>query len=93
VILCEAFGRHLVGDREYRYGSVTKTPHPQCDGDIPRPAAAFDERGTFLGVESFATTEVGYKKLLGSLSDFGAVELVGVEGTGSYGPGLTGQWL
>ena len=52
-------------------------------------AAALDERGTFLGVESFATTESGYKKLLGWLSDFGRVELVGVEGTGSYGAGLT----
>ena len=52
-------------------------------------AAALDERGTLLGVESFATTESGYKKLLGWLSDFGTVELVGVEGTGSYGAGLT----
>jgi transposase len=52
-------------------------------------AAALDERGTLLGVESFATTESGYKKLLGWLSDFGPVELVGIEGTGSYGAGLT----
>ena len=52
-------------------------------------AAALDERGTLLGVESFATTERGYKKLLGWLADFGPVELVGVEGTGSYGAGLT----
>ena len=52
-------------------------------------AAALDERGTLLGVESFATTDSGYKKLLGWLSDFGPVELVGVEGTGSYGAGLT----
>jgi transposase len=52
-------------------------------------AAALDERGVLLGVESFATTESGYKKLLGWLSDFGPVELVGVEGTGSYGAGLT----
>ena len=28
-------------------------------------AAALDERGALLGVESFATTESGYKKLLG----------------------------
>ena len=52
-------------------------------------AAALDERGTLLGVENFATTEIGYKKMLGWLSDFGPVELVGVEGTGSYGAGLT----
>jgi transposase len=52
-------------------------------------AAALDERGALLGVESFATTESGYKKLLGWMSDFGPVVLVGVEGTGSYGAGLT----
>jgi transposase len=52
-------------------------------------AAALDERGALLGVESFATTVDGYKKLLGWLSDFGPVALVGVEGTGSYGAGLT----
>jgi len=52
-------------------------------------AAALDDRGALLGVESFATTTDGYKKLLGWLSDFGPVELVGVEGTGSYGAGLT----
>jgi transposase len=52
-------------------------------------AAALDERGALLGVESFSTNEGGYKKLLGWLSDFGPVELIGVEGTGSYGAGLT----
>ena len=48
-----------------------------------------DERGALLGVESFVTTERGYKLLVGWLSDFGPVGLVGVEGTGSYGAGLT----
>ena len=52
-------------------------------------AAALDDRGTLLGVESFATAEHGYKKLLGWLSDFGRVELIGIEGTESYGVGLT----
>ena len=52
-------------------------------------AAALDERGTLLGVESFATTESGYKKLLGGSSEFAPLELVGVEGTDSYGAGLT----
>jgi transposase len=52
-------------------------------------AAALDDRGALLGVESFATTEGGYKKLLAWLSDVGPVELVSVEGTGSYGAGLT----
>ncbi len=52
-------------------------------------AAALDDRGALLGVKSFGATTEGYKLLLGWLSDFGPVELVGVEGTGSYGAGLT----
>jgi transposase len=48
-------------------------------------AAALDERGALLGVESFPTTPVGYRQLLGWLEAFGTVELVGIEGTGSYG--------
>jgi transposase len=52
-------------------------------------AAALDQHGTMLGVESFETTTVGYRKLLEWLRGFGQVCLVGVEGTGSYGAGLT----
>jgi transposase len=52
-------------------------------------AAALDEKGTLLGVECFETTRQGYKKLLGWLEGFGPVVLVGVEGTSSYGAGLT----
>ncbi|MGZ4694733.1 MAG: IS110 family transposase, partial [Acidimicrobiales bacterium] len=52
-------------------------------------AAALDERGALLGVESFDTTPAGYRQLLAWLRAFGEVELVGVEGTGSYGVGLT----
>ena len=51
--------------------------------------AALDERGALLGVERFETTTRGYKKLLGWLESFGPVVLVGVEGTSSYGAGLT----
>jgi transposase len=56
-------------------------------------AAALDERGAQLGVESFAATAAGYQKLLGWLEGFGTLELVGVEGTGSYGAGLTRHLL
>ena len=52
-------------------------------------AAALDERGGLLGVESFPTTVAGYQRLVSWLRAFGDVELVGVEGTGSYGAGLT----
>jgi transposase len=52
-------------------------------------AAALDERGGLRGVETFDTTPAGYRRLLDWLRGFGDVELVGVEGTGSYGAGLT----
>src|SRR5918995_3498792 len=52
-------------------------------------AAALDHRGALFGVESFETTPAGYRGLLSWLRGFGALELVGIEGTGSYGAGLT----
>jgi transposase len=52
-------------------------------------AAALDRVGGLLGTESFATTPDGYARLLSWLRSFGPVGLVGVEGTGSYGAGLT----
>ena len=55
--------------------------------------AALDERGALLGVESFDTTALGYRRTLGWLRKFGTLELVGVEGTGSYGAGLTRHLL
>ena len=51
--------------------------------------AALDHHGALLGVQSFATTPRGYRGLLDWLRSFGPVDLVGVEGTGSYGAGLT----
>ena len=52
-------------------------------------AAALDERGALLGVESFETTPKGYTRLLAWLEGFGSVELSVSNGTGSYGAGLT----
>jgi transposase len=52
-------------------------------------AAALDQRGAMLGVKSFETTPAGYRALLSWLRRFGELELVGIEGTGSYGAGLT----
>ena len=51
--------------------------------------AALDERGALLGVESFATTAAGYRQTWRWLVGLGEVELAGIEGTGSYGAGLT----
>ena len=48
-----------------------------------------DSNGGVLGVETFDTTTVGYQHLVGWLAGFGTIGLVGVEGTGSYGAGLT----
>ncbi len=52
-------------------------------------AAALDPLGGLLGSESFATDPAGYKALLSWLETFGEVTKIGVEGTGSYGSGLS----
>jgi len=51
-------------------------------------AAALDQNGGLLGIESFPTDGAGYRSLLSWLLGFGPVVKVGVEGTGSYGVGL-----
>jgi len=51
--------------------------------------AALDQLGHELGWASFPTTPAGYTDLERWLGDFGPVDLVGVEGTGVYGAGLT----
>ena len=48
-------------------------------------AAALDERGGLLGTHEFPTTATGYRELLRWLGQFGPIERVGVEGTGTYG--------
>ncbi len=52
-------------------------------------AAAIDSNGGVLGVESFPTDAAGYEALTEWLVGFGLVIRVGVEGTGSYGVGLS----
>jgi transposase len=52
-------------------------------------AAALDGVGGLLGVEVFPADAKGYRALHRWLASFGEVVLVGVEGTGSYGAGLT----
>ena len=46
-------------------------------------AAALDDIGGLLGVESFEASGAGNDKLLAWLRPFGAVAQVGLEGTGS----------
>lgn len=55
-------------------------------------AAALDGIGGLLGVEEFGTDDAGSRRLLCWLRSFGPVTRVGVEGTGSYGVGLS-RWL
>ncbi len=55
--------------------------------------AALDDHGGLLGTASFATTPDGYRELADWLMSFGDVVVVGVEGTGSYGVGLTRHLL
>jgi transposase len=52
-------------------------------------AAALDANGALLGVESFPATAAGYTALHEWLGGFGEIVVVGVEGTGSYGIGLS----
>ena len=51
-------------------------------------AAAVDTAGRLLGHRQFPATAAGYRQLLAWLRGFGAVLVVGVEGTGVYGAGL-----
>jgi transposase len=52
-------------------------------------AAAKDALGRLLGTRQFAATRAGYEALLAWLHGFGTIAAAGVEGTGSYGAGLT----
>jgi transposase len=52
-------------------------------------AAAVDEAGRLLADRKFAATTAGYAALLAWASTLGVVARVGIEGTASYGAGLT----
>jgi transposase len=52
-------------------------------------AAVLDEHGRLLDTASFSTTPLGYRDCYRWLTAFGEVLAVGVEGTGSWGAGLS----
>ncbi|MGW8367000.1 IS110 family transposase [Streptomyces wedmorensis] len=52
-------------------------------------AVAISMLGVVLGTGSFAATAAGYQELLDWVQTLGLVKRAGVEGTGSYGAGLT----
>src|SRR5215218_4335866 len=51
-------------------------------------AVALDEFGRRLGSTEAPATQAGYEKLLAWAEGFGSLELVGLEGSGSFGVGL-----
>lgn len=51
--------------------------------------AAVDHFSRDLGDAEFPTTPTGYRQALDFLSSFGDVQVIGIEGTSSYGAGLT----
>jgi len=72
----------MAGRRRHVIGGVDthgKTHH----------AAVIDRTGRVLGDQEFRATTAGYQQLLVWLNSFGRVSEVGIEGTGSYGAGLT----
>ena len=52
-------------------------------------AAVVDQTGRLLGTQAFAASTRGYVALVTWAEGFGPVERIGVEGTGTYGAGLT----
>jgi transposase len=52
-------------------------------------AVALDANGVELGTAGFAATAAGYRRLHAFLDGFGPIEKVGIEGTSSYGAGIS----
>ena len=52
-------------------------------------AVALDQRGGRLGHLEFATDRTGYQTLIDWASQLGTIDTIGIEGTGSWGRGLT----
>ena len=51
-------------------------------------AAALDQHGRLLGTASFPTTTSGHRRLERWACEFGTIDAVGIEGTGSWGAGI-----
>jgi transposase len=52
-------------------------------------AAALDQMGRLLGTEQFPSSSDGHRQLDAWLRSFGELDVVGIEGTGSWGAGLS----
>jgi transposase len=74
--------------------SMTQRAHIEVTGGVDthkdtHTAAVVDTAGRVLGSKQFPANPAGYRQLLAWLRQHGQVVLVGVEGTGIYGAGLT----
>lgn len=69
-------------------GTVQVTVGVDTHKDV-HVARAKDQLGRLLGEVEIPTTPVGYRRLLQWARGYGVVAAFGVEGTGSYGAGLT----
>ena len=69
--------------------TIVGTTGPLTAGvDTHSDVHVVDQVGGVLGIETFDTTATGCRQLLAWRRGHGEVNLVGVEGTGSYGAGL-----
>jgi hypothetical protein len=78
-------GRNDIGE----HASTRPTGHRRVDTHLDlHVAAVVDQTGRLLSTKEFAASTRGYVALVTWAERFGAVERVGVEGTGTYGAGL-----
>jgi transposase len=68
-----------------RSGRVTVGVDTHADTNV---VAVLDAQGRRLGIESFATTSEGHRRLEAWVLEFGLIDAVGIEGTGSWGVGI-----
>jgi len=85
-VVCHPLGHLPTKGAAMRIVGVTGGVDTHADNHV---AAAVDHNGGLLGIESFPATETGYEDLLVWLVGFGPVKQIGVEGTGSWGVGLS----
>jgi len=74
--------------------TITPTRRSRLIGGIDthkdlNTAALIDEHGGVIEVRPFATTRQGYNQMLAWMDQLGRPATVGVEGSGSYGAGVT----
>ena len=86
----EAIGMGSV-DSEARDDEVRVTVGVDTHRD-QHVGVALDQFGRRLGTRSVPTTPAGFAELVAWARTFGTLKQLGVEGTGSYGAGLT-RWL